>query len=367
MVQKNKTYVEIYQGLIADMKKSEFTINIMWSFIFVSLAAFIFSVLTMSDGFEILATVTGIVATSILTVFVISHLMAVLQSMSTAENQSRRVTANLLLKTSKPYMPEKSGLSFEEVQSIRNLAEAHQGAADWRGNVVGLIAVFLLTVLFYSSETFNYVMASISHQEGNSSVLQNCENNNDTANNLIAFYNLFIVPVLNNPRILIPQDFAGVNRIWLILLVVIFSLVLVLRFYRYYRSFWQEEVPNRAIIYGCIEAEALLQHLALEAVEEYTIEQKIMLAKALNCVSSEISYPKNAILFAEPNKYWYLEDMPIGAKLITTISLKVKSISIPSPVSLLRKLGGSIKAKFQLLQSAYQTRTKSKKKTRRRR
>jgi len=88
----------------------------------------------------------------LLLVIFVSFMFVTFLSLATigSRNPTHRVTklvATLLITIDAPYK-EKSGIGLEELDVLRSIAEAEQGAADWRGNYVGIIIIGAISFLW---------------------------------------------------------------------------------------------------------------------------------------------------------------------------------------------------------------------------
>jgi hypothetical protein len=160
-----------------------------------------------------------------------------------------KITKWLIFTVPVPYQ-EKFGLNLSELETLQETAQTEQSAADWRGNYVGIIIIGSIGFLWGVSESsMEWFLKSLP---------SNFQYTLNAVDSSIAI-----------------STTVG----WGIFCII--ANVFLARLIGYLHDFLISEFSNRAILYACLEAKAILQTQKLEPDECLQIPNKISIAHML--------------------------------------------------------------------------------------
>ncbi len=166
------------------------------------------------------------------------------------------MTARILITAAQPYRSLKTGLTARDIGHLRTIAQAEQGAADWRSSFIGVVALGFVSVSAAAAPFVWQIYWDASPIEPGS-------------------WDEEVLTLLGRGNS-IWWDFVGIA------ILVVIGLAAI-RLYVFVWGFYAREVGNRTILMACEEALGLLEVLKLTDKEDRTLEQKLQFAEHLGC------------------------------------------------------------------------------------
>lgn len=185
------------------------------------------------------------------------------------------LSAQILIYLPRPHTTIQ-GLSYDDIQNLRRVAETEQSAADWRGTFVNLIVIGTATTVisltnFVSKELAKTDLKTLSE----------------------ILYESLAPQIEGDVR----SDFSQIISFAIAVLIII-ALWAGYKLYSYYLEFISSESANRTILHACDEASFLLKASNLQDNKEITFREKRELAGRLGCrlVLRNIAVPFDAFV-----------------------------------------------------------------------
>lgn len=191
----------------------------------------------------------------------IVHYLLFFISVTTASLRQMRntvptITARLLITVAQPHRPPATGLTARDIGHLRTIAQAEQGAADWRGSFISVVALGFISVVVALTPFFLQIFGGAFPVRPGS--------------------------VSENVLGLIGADNSALRNIGGVFFFLLIG-VTVVRLYVFVWNFYAREAGNRTVLMACEEALGLLEFLEPMDQEEYSVEQKFQFAELLGC------------------------------------------------------------------------------------
>ncbi|KXK11434.1 MAG: hypothetical protein UZ14_CFX002002824 [Chloroflexi bacterium OLB14] len=168
------------------------------------------------------------------------------------------------------------GLSYDDIQNLRRVAEIEQGAADWRGTFVNLIVIGTATATI---SIINFVSKELA------------------VSKLKALSEILYESLAPQIAPEVQVEFSQMISVAIIALVILLIWASY-KLYSYYLEFIASESANRTILFACNEATFLLKARNLQNALDITFREKRELAGRLGCrlVLRNVAVPFDAFV-----------------------------------------------------------------------
>lgn len=251
-------YVSLYQKIKARLSENDFLFSsvIIWfapGYFLINLAFVLaLTYLTIQDPFPAIAFGLYLL---ILVIFIVlmfvTFISLALVGSRNSEQYVKKIVTWMIFTVKTPFQ-DRHGLNQQELTRIKNIAQSEQGAADWRGTYVNIMVIGAICFLWGAGTT--------SAQWFSENLPPN-----------------FQVQSLFTIKPIIGVILTAVG--WSVACII--ANIVGAKLLNYLHDFLISEFSNRAIIYACLEAEALLDTQNIQPNQVLSIQQKESIAKNL--------------------------------------------------------------------------------------